>query len=302
MSKFNDPAFLRQTQYRDASNLSARIRVHKQFSANPYGLYRWIFDHFPRQSGLRILEIGCGPGLLWVENRDRLADDWRITLSDFSPGMVQQAMANLDPKPRQMRFCILDAQRIPFADASFDALIANFMLYHVPDRAAAIRELARVLRPGGRLFAATIGKNHLLEMREMLSQIDPQVEFGRAAQWFGLENGADQLRPYFTDIVVHCYDDALVVTEVEPLVEYILSSQHATAAAEHPDRLRREIRRRIERDRAFYIQKDVGMFEAVRRRIEPEVDLRRARRLRKKTEPHPTSDDEFDAAKDAGRP
>ena len=264
MPKFNDPAFLRQSQYRDAGNLSARIRVHKEFSANPYGLYRWIFDHLPLEPNQRILEIGCGPGLLWVENRERIPAGCRVTLSDFSPGMVAQALANIDPLPREMEFCILDAQRIPFANASFDVLLANFMIYHIPDRDMALREFARVLRPGGRLFAATIGQDHLRELWDLLVNVDPRADVGDGSMWFGLENGETQLRPHFADIVIHRYDDALLVTEPEPLVEYALSMQRSSLIAERPDLLRQEVRRRIEREGAFYIRKDVGMFEAIR--------------------------------------
>ena len=57
-----------------------------------------------------------------------------------------------------------DVQELPFPDGTFDAAVAAWMLYHVPDRDRAISELARVLRPGGRLVAITNGRDHLAEL------------------------------------------------------------------------------------------------------------------------------------------
>ena len=72
----------------------------------------------------------------------------------------------------QFTFHVADAQSLPFADATFDGAIANHMLYHVPDRAKALGELRRILKPNGILFAATNGERHLTEIGELLRQAD----------------------------------------------------------------------------------------------------------------------------------
>ena len=64
-----DQEYLKQ-EYRDATNLNARIRLHQRFSLNPYGWLRWVFDQLDLPSECRILELGCGPGNLWLENLD----------------------------------------------------------------------------------------------------------------------------------------------------------------------------------------------------------------------------------------
>ncbi len=100
-----------------------------------------------------------------------------IALSDFSPGMIEEAQHNLADAGRPFAFERIDAQAIPFADASFDMVIANHMLYHVPDRPQALAEIRRVLRPGGRLYAATGGANHLREIGELVQRFDIQIRF-----------------------------------------------------------------------------------------------------------------------------
>ena len=91
----SERAYLREVQYRDDTNLNARAALHKRFSVNPVGLQRWILDllDLPAQAG--VLEVGCGPGDLWVANLDRIPPGWRVVLSDFSPGMVEAARRRL---------------------------------------------------------------------------------------------------------------------------------------------------------------------------------------------------------------
>jgi hypothetical protein len=82
---------LRAEQYRDASNLYARIALHEQFSTNPHGLPLWIFDQLELADEARILEIGCGIGSLSAENTKRIPKGWQITLTDAPLGMVCEA-------------------------------------------------------------------------------------------------------------------------------------------------------------------------------------------------------------------
>src|ERR1051325_7418990 len=164
MSLTTDQAHLLQSQYQDASNLNARIALHAQFSLNSYGWHRWVMDQFDLPPESRLLELGCGPGTLWLKNRDRIPAEWEIMLSDFSAGMIAEARRNLAEVKPATHFHVFDAQFIPLPDASLDAVIANHMLYHVPDRRKAFAEIPRALKPEGRLYAATSGEEHLREL------------------------------------------------------------------------------------------------------------------------------------------
>ncbi|MBN1200237.1 MAG: class I SAM-dependent methyltransferase, partial [Anaerolineae bacterium] len=265
----SDQDYLLNEQYRDHTNLSARAALHARFSTNTYGWHPWVFDRLlDLPPTARVLELGCGPGWLWRENLDRIPAGWTITLSDFSPGMVAEAQRHLQAAPRPFNFRCIDAQAIPFADAAFDAVIANHMLYHVPDRASALSEIRRVLKPGGRLFATTIGENHMRDLHDLLQQLVPEADAWSSlggGVTFTLESGADELQESFDDVTMQRYDDAFVVTEAQPLVDYILSGhlrpvltgvKLATVTA--------FINKEIAAKGAIRIGKDSGVFTARR--------------------------------------
>ena len=269
---YSDPEYVGR-QYRDASQLNARITLHERFSTNTHGLQLWIFDHFDLPDRARILEVGCGPGPLWKNNLDRLPEGWNITLTDASRGMVAEAGANLGSDLR-FESRVADVQRLPFEDESFDAVVANHMLYHVPDRRRALAEISRVLHAGGTLYATTNSGHTQKEMGWMQHLLDPSHptdSYFSTPLGFSLENGAEQLSPYFSGVELRWYKDALAVTEVGPLVDYVLSGSAGDSArkgcsADEFDRRVSELVERLEHELAsrgkIRITKDTGLFIA----------------------------------------
>jgi len=263
IAKINDRNYVVK-QYRNASNLKTRLGLHQRFSVNPYGWHRWVFDQLDLPHVCRILELGCGAGTLWLENMERIPDGWEIVLSDFSAGMVEEASSNLG-KHSQFQFKVIDAQAIPYESEYFDAVVANHMLFHVPDRSAALAEIWRVLKPGGKFYASTGGKRHLSEIADLLSKFDIELASWRnLADSFTLENGMVQLSQWFAEIKLYRYKDALEVTEVAPLVDYILSGR-IKITENRRDQFREFVAQEIESlGGVFHITKDSGMFVSVR--------------------------------------
>lgn len=266
MSRFTDPQYLKSDQYKDSSNLDARVVIHQRFSTNPYGWFDWVFDHLMSiPANARVLELGSGSGVLWKTCAERVPAGWNITLSDLSDGMLDSAWRSLVVTGRAYKFEQIDAQSIPYPDGTFDLVIANHMLYHVPDRPQALTEIRRVLKNDGRLMAATVGETHLKEMGAWIKRASIEPRQGKFTQPFTLENGGDQLRAFFSNVTADRYKDNLKVTEVAPLLDYIrsmISAEHLSA--EELANLESEFRAMLAKDGEIFITKDSGLFEATK--------------------------------------
>jgi ubiquinone/menaquinone biosynthesis C-methylase UbiE len=244
-------------QYADSENLDARIAFHKEYSTAEREFRAWQFDQFDCDSDARVLCVGCGPAELWSANRKHIPDRWSIMLTDFSPGMVETARENVTDCDGSFSSRVADASDLPFKNDSFDAATANHMLYHVPDREAAIAELRRVLKPAGILYATTNGDRHLVELFDTLESV--LGERPARSTGFTLENGREQLDHRFDDVELRRYDTALAVTDVEPVVAYALSREDVDESL--ADDLRGAFAAQFE-DGVFRVSKDVGMFVA----------------------------------------
>lgn len=264
MQRFTNRDYLISDQYRDSSKLDARVSLHQRFSTNPRGWFDWVFDQFQSlPPNAHILELGCGSGELWRQCLTRIPPAWIITLSDISDGMLDTAWRNLVILRRPFKFEKLDAQSIPYPEGTFDAVIANHMLYHVPDRKLALTEIKRVLKQGGHLFASTVGVNHMQEMYAWLRQINTNPSAGMFENPFTIESGAEQLSQVFPRQNLLRYEDGLRVTELDPLIAYIRSSlpdlDTSNAAL---DALAGQFSAVLETRREINISKDSGIFIA----------------------------------------
>lgn len=266
MSRRTDQTYLLREQYKDASKLNARMALHARFSANPYGWMRWLFDHLSIAPQSRVLELGAGTGKLWVENKDRIPAGWELTISDFSPGMLEDAQRNLGQIGRPFTFAIIDAQEIPFDAGSFGAVIANFMLFLVPNREKALGEIQRVLQSGGRFYTSTMGCSHMRELDELVYRFDGSASTPAGMQLsFTLETGLDELSRYFSDVVLRRYSDSLYITQAGPLVDYVLSlSTLSQMVVGKVAEFTRFVEGEIAAQGGIRISKDAGMFEARR--------------------------------------
>lgn len=264
--RINDRDFLRGDQYRQSDNLRARITLHERFSTNPANWFRWLFDHYRLPEQARILEIGCGPGDVWRHNRERIPPGWQLTLSDLSEGMLSAARRNLAGLPAKV--CCLDADAFPFSPGSFDAVIANHMLYHVPDQARTLAEVRRALAPSGRLICATNGAGHLAELYDLIHGFDPSFSMQGREFSFTLEDGEELLSEFFDQVVRCDFPNSLRVTEAGPLVDYTLSlwSIDREQFRQQSDAYREYVQARLDADGVIEINKSVGVFVAQRPR------------------------------------
>ena len=209
-------------QYKNAKNLNDRISLHEKYSTNRQGWFNWLFNQIDFSKVNRLLELGCGNGKLWQENRIDLRNR-EIFLSDISEGMVEEVRNKLGS---DFNCIVADAEKIPFKDSYFDTIIANHVLFYLNDLNLSLKEISRVLKPNGILYCSTYGKNHMKEITEIVQNFDSRINLSNHSLYdiIGLENGEDILSKYFSNIQRMDYQDSLEITESKPLIDYIMSS------------------------------------------------------------------------------
>ena len=216
-----------------------------------------MFEHYAFPESADVLEVGCGDGSIWLQNLDRIPAGWQLTLTDMSAGMVDAAREALGERAK---YAVADVQELPFEDESFDAAVANHVLFHVPDRPRALRELSRVLRPGGDLVGTMIGRDQFKETRALVGA--ESVIWSESRERFGIETARPQLEEFFVDVEIEPFPDSLEVTEVEPLLDFVRSLDTPGLTDEHLREIGQVAEDAIRTQGAFHITKSSGRFHA----------------------------------------
>ena len=246
-------------QYANANNLSTRISIHDKYSTNKTGFGNWIFSNYRIDPGMKILELGCGTGDMWRGKEELINRCEKIILSDFSEGMVETARKTVG-EHENVEYKVIDIQNIPYENKTFDVVIANMMLYHVPDINLGLKEVKRVLKESGRFYTATYGEHGIVEyLAKLLGKYGVEDYVNKA---FTLQNGKDILSKYFGDVERLEYKDSLAVTNADDLVDYIYSLASMTSLASVPRDSIKEILLKNMKDGVLNVPKEYGMFTA----------------------------------------
>jgi len=261
----HDLEYLRTVQYGTEDRLNARTSLHTKYSTAETPWFEWLRHQVDLTGARHVLEVGCGTGQFW----ESAPDDWgvlELTVTDLARSMVDITLAKASRRFNSVTGIECDAQDLPFPDQSFDVVIANQMLYHVPDPSLAIRELARVTRPDGTLLASTVGPRHLRELFALETAVFGATRLVRHHEIFGSLSGLAQLQNSFDDVEWRPYEDRLDCTSGDDVVAYIVSMPPGEDASDADvTRLRTEVDRRLSLSGGVLtITKDVGAFVARR--------------------------------------
>jgi SAM-dependent methyltransferase len=204
--RLDDPGVVRE-EYADETRFATRKAAHA-LGEGPDARHL-AFDAIAEGQPNRVLEVGPGEGELAERMQSELGCD--VVAVDQSERMVElTGKRGIDAR-------LGDVTDLPFEDESFDCAVAAWMLYHVADIALALGELARVLRPTGRLVAVTNGRDHLRELKDLLGQ-------ERASSSFDAEDADELLSHHFSRVETRDAAGWLVFPSRAQAQEYVDSS------------------------------------------------------------------------------
>jgi ubiquinone/menaquinone biosynthesis C-methylase UbiE len=203
--RINDPAAVAR-QYATEDKLEARRSLYaKAEGADPRELaFAAVAECRPE----RVLEVGGGPGELSARIVQELGCE--VVMVDISPRMVELAVE------RGVDARVGDVQQLPFPDGAFDCAVAAWVLFHVPALDHGLSELARVLRPGGRLMAVTNAERHMQELRAIAGKAAWERVFTR-------ENGAAQIERHFDHVERRDADGWATIEDHETVQRFVAS-------------------------------------------------------------------------------
>jgi len=207
VTRLDDPALV-AAEYADETRLMRRARGFAGVGT-PHDARVPLVEAVLAAAPARVLEVGCGWGELaeWIA-RDTGAE---VVAVDLSPRMVELAAG------RGVDARVADVQALPFADESFDVVVAAWVLYHVPDRDRGLAEIARVLRPDGTFVASTNSRHHLQGLRDLVGS-------GPSPSTFTREDGGDQLLRHFASVERLDVDGELVFDDRAEIDDYVRAS------------------------------------------------------------------------------
>lgn len=212
-------------QYKTAENFELRRKLHS-YNTNKIDWNKWCFKQMKFPDKARILEIGCGTGDIWYKNRHNINDNWIITLSDISKGMLQSTKERLSEIKHDFIYDKIDVQKIPYKDENFDVVIARHILYLVPDIEKALTEIKRVLVKGGSFYITTNSRECKAELNELVEKFDSEIGLHNNGMGnrFDLENGQLLIKKHFSDVKTEIFQGKIIVNDAESVVSYKASS------------------------------------------------------------------------------
>ncbi len=214
-----------QIKYQETtSDLLTRIDIHKKYGGRD--IDQWMLETLQMQKGAHILDVGCGAGKQCILFHKALEGECEITGGDVNAGLLAQARAENAIIGSPITFTELDFnQRFPFEGNQFDLASCCFAIYYARDIPFTIREMHRVIRPGGRLFTSGPMPENKKLFYDMIREAtdDKPIPPMPGSSRYGSEILA-AVRATFARVEVHLFENPLTFHEVEPFVAYTRAS------------------------------------------------------------------------------
>nr|BAL57231.1 ubiquinone/menaquinone methyltransferase [uncultured Chloroflexota bacterium]BAL58049.1 ubiquinone/menaquinone methyltransferase [uncultured Chloroflexota bacterium] len=204
-------------------DLLTRIDIHQKYGARD--IDEWMLELLQPLSEGRILDVGCGAGKQCFLYWEKTGGKAEITGGDISQELLERARSENARRGASVKFIELDFnRRFPFEDQEFDLISCCFAIYYAEDVPFTLREMHRVLKPGGRLFTTGPMPENKKVFYDIIRAASgrPTPPMPGSSRYSSLI--LDTIRSLFSDVQVHIFENPLVFESVEPFLEYTRAS------------------------------------------------------------------------------
>lgn len=211
-----------QYQYGTTEKLKIRQETHLRYSERQDDFIAWVLAQADVQPGQRIADLGCGPGAYFPQLASVGAN---IVGVDMSPAMLADAAERAKNANADVELLQANTEWLPLASNLCDRVMANHVLYHVPDQVAALREIRRIVNTGGRVVLATNAADASRVIEDIHDEVAIELGYepGRGVdERFNLDH-LSLVRGVFPTAQVVLREDAFVFPNSEAALRYYAS-------------------------------------------------------------------------------
>lgn len=227
-SNYNDVI---RRQYATDELIKIRQQIHEKYTYPRHDYAEWVLSNYQWKGGERVLDVGCGNGTYYYPLQ-YCAPDNSAPISYFGIDL-SEGILKTHPAAGQGRLLTADVIHLPFADHTFDVVMANHMLYYVKELDHVMVEIKRVLKRGGTLIASTNSLFDMYTLRKLLhrsvtllSRQGATLEpMSAPSDPFTLELGVMMLSRYFYGVMRSDLPSALVFDDIEPFMIFLESTR-----------------------------------------------------------------------------
>lgn len=252
-----------KNQYKNSENFKNRLSLHG-YNINKTKWNSWCFDNIVFENNMKVLEVGCGTGKFWSENQGNLNKDIEVVLSDFSEDMLNNTKNNLIKSNENFIYKKFNSEHIPYEDSNFDIIIAQHMLYLIPNIDKALSEIKRVLKKDGTFYVTTNSCEAMKELNSLVEKFDASMGLhsNGMCERFNLENGKDILEKHFKCIDVKALEGKIITSDVDAIVSYKSSTIKGSEIlkGDKKKKFTEYIKMYIEKNEKLEITTKAGMF------------------------------------------
>ncbi|GIO31292.1 MULTISPECIES: class I SAM-dependent methyltransferase [Paenibacillus] len=216
--------------YGTEQNLKAKYEVLESYGLQKETFEEWLIGKLKLTGSELVLDVGAGNGRFSLPvGRMLKGSGGFLAACDLAEGVMIPSRVQAEKESLPVLLMQADAENLPFLSKQFDLVMANHMLYHLPNLNRGLAEMRRILKQTGRLVATTNSEKGMPELFKLhLNTMDRLgIPFGVKEELitFSLENGEQTLSKHFKQVECWTYEAGFMVKEPEPVFRYYAATQ-----------------------------------------------------------------------------